>query len=206
MEFEHSAKTQELREKLIAFMEEHVYPNERRFHEEVAEGDRWQPTAVVEELKEKAKAQGLWNLFLPESEYGAGLTNVEYAPLCEIMGRVQWAPEVFNCSAPDTGNMETLVRYGSEEQKKEWLEPLLEGKIRSCFGMTEPAVASSDATNIESSIIRDGDEYVINGRKWWSSGANDPRCKIFIFMGKSDPDNENRHKQQSMIQIGRAHV
>ncbi|MBA1148745.1 acyl-CoA dehydrogenase [Ectothiorhodospiraceae bacterium WFHF3C12] len=203
MEFEHSAKTQELREKLIAFMEEHVYPNERRFHEEVAEGDRWQPTAVVEELKEKAKAQGLWNLFLPESEYGAGLTNVEYAPLCEIMGRVQWAPEVFNCSAPDTGNMETLVRYGSEEQKKEWLEPLLEGKIRSCFGMTEPAVASSDATNIESSIIRDGDEYVINGRKWWSSGANDPRCKIFIFMGKSDPDNENRHKQQSMILVPR---
>ncbi|MFZ5511591.1 MAG: acyl-CoA dehydrogenase family protein [Pseudomonadota bacterium] len=203
MEFEYSARTRELMQRLTAFMDEHVYPNERRFHEEVAQGDRWQPTRVVEELKEKARAQGLWNLFLPESEYGAGLTNMEYAPLCEIMGRVQWAPEVFNCSAPDTGNMEVLVRYGTPEQKKQWLEPLLEGRIRSCFAMTEPGVASSDATNIASSIARDGDHYVINGHKWWSSGANDPRCKVFIFMGKTDPDNPNRHRQQSMIIVPR---
>ncbi len=203
MEFEYSARTRELMQRLTAFMDEHVYPNERRFHEEVAQGDRWQPTRVVEELKEKARAQGLWNLFLPESEYGAGLTNMEYAPLCEIMGRVQWAPEVFNCSAPDTGNMEVLVRYGTPEQKKQWLEPLLEGRIRSCFAMTEPGVASSDATNITSSIARDGDHYVINGHKWWSSGANDPRCKVFIFMGKTDPDNPNRHRQQSMIIVPR---
>jgi acyl-CoA dehydrogenase len=203
MDFDYSIRTRELLARLNAFMDRHVYPNERRFHEEVAEGDRWQPTKLMEELKAKARAEGLWNLFLPESEYGAGLTNLEYAPLCEVMGRVIWAPEVFNCSAPDTGNMEVLVRYGTPGQKKQWLEPLLEGKIRSCFAMTEPAVASSDATNIESSIKREGNEYVINGRKWWSSGANDPRCKVFIFMGKSDPDNPSRHSQQSMILIPR---
>ncbi|MFA5120113.1 acyl-CoA dehydrogenase [Zavarzinia sp.] len=203
MDFEYSPKVQELRERVSAFMDEHVYPNEHRFEEEVAEGDRWQPTRVVEELKEKAKAAGLWNLFLPESELGAGLTNLEYAPLCEIMGRVHFAPEVFNCSAPDTGNMEVLARYGTEAQKQEWLLPLLDGKIRSCFAMTEPAVASSDATNIEASIRREGDHYVINGRKWWSSGANDPRCKVFIFMGKTDPNNPDRHRQQSMIIVPR---
>ncbi len=201
MDFEYSQKTKELMARLNAFMDQHIYPNERKFVEEVADGDRWQPTRIMEEMKAKAKAAKLWNLFLPESELGAGLTNLEYAPLCEIMGRVIWAPEVFNCSAPDTGNMEVLVRYGTPEQKKEWLEPLLEGKIRSCFTMTEPGVASSDATNIESSIKREGDEYVINGRKWWSSGANDPRCKIFIFMGKTDPNNPDRHKQQSMILV-----
>jgi acyl-CoA dehydrogenase len=203
MDFEYSAKTQDLLKRLNAFMDEHVYPNEQRFMAEVAEGDRWQPTEIIEELKAKAKAADLWNLFLPESKRGAGLTNLEYAPLCEVMGRVIWAPEVFNCSAPDTGNMEVFERYGSEEQKKQWLEPLLEGKIRSCFAMTEPGVASSDATNIESSIVRDGDEYVINGRKWWSSGGNDPRCKVFIFMGKTDPNNPDRHKQQSMIIVPR---
>jgi len=203
MDFEYSKKTQDLIARVSAFMNEHVCPNEARFHAEVAEGDRWQPTKVVEELKVKARAQGLWNLFLPESGHGAGLTNLEYAPLCEIMGRVTWAPEVFNCSAPDTGNMETLERYGSPEQKKQWLEPLLEGKIRSCFAMTEPAVASSDATNIQSSIVRDGGDYVINGRKWWSSGGNDPRCKLFIFMGKTDPGNPDRHKRQSMILVPR---
>ncbi len=203
MNFDYSEKTQELIARVSAFMDEHIYPNEQRFIDEVNEGDRWAPTAVVEELKVKAKEAGLWNLFLPESEHGAGLTNLEYAPLCELMGRVLWAPEVFNCNAPDTGNMEVLARYGTEAQKKEWLEPLLEGEIRSCFAMTEPDVASSDATNISSSIVRDGDEYVINGRKWWSSGGNDPRCKIFIFMGKTDPDNENRHMQQSMILVPR---
>jgi acyl-CoA dehydrogenase len=203
MDFEYSAKTQDLLKRLNAFMDEHVYPNEQRFMAEVAEGDRWQPTEIIEELKAKAKAADLWNLFLPESKRGAGLTNLEYAPLCEVMGRVIWAPEVFNCSAPDTGNMEVFERYGSDEQKKQWLEPLLEGKIRSCFAMTEPGVASSDATNIESSIVRDGDEYVINGRKWWSSGGNDPRCKVFIFMGKTDPNNPDRHKQQSMIIVPR---
>ncbi len=203
MNFEYSDKVQELAARVSAFMEEHVYPNEQRYAEEVADGDRWQPTAVIEELKAKAKAEGLWNLFLPESERGAGLTNLEYAPLCELMGRVQWASEVFNCSAPDTGNMETLERYASDALKEKWLQPLLEGEIRSCFAMTEPLVASSDATNIESSIKREGDEYVINGRKWWSSGAMDPRCKVFIFMGKTDPDNENRHKQQSMIVVPR---
>jgi len=203
MDFEYSPKTKALAARLAAFMDEHVYPNERRHTREVAEGDRWQPIPLVEELKEEARAQGLWNLFLPRSESGAGLTNLEYAPLCEIMGRVPWSPEVFNCSAPDTGNMETLERYGTPEQKKQWLDPLLEGQIRSCFAMTEPAVASSDATNIQSSIVRDGDDYVINGRKWWLSGACDPRCKVFIFMGKTDADHPDRHKRQSMIIVPR---
>ena len=202
MDFDYSPKVRELQARLTAFMEANVYPNEKRFHDEVDEGDRWQPTRVVEELKVKARAAGLWNLFLPASERGAGLTNLEYAPLCEIMGRVYWAPEVFNCSAPDTGNMEVFERYGTPAQKKEWLEPLLDGRIRSGFAMTEPAVASSDATNIQSSIARDGDGYVINGRKWWTSGAGDPRCAIFIFMGKSDP-NAERHRQQSMILVPR---
>ncbi|HJV01309.1 MAG TPA: acyl-CoA dehydrogenase family protein, partial [Burkholderiaceae bacterium] len=173
MDFEYSPKVQQLQARLTAFMDEHVYPAEPRFHAEVeanrAAGDAWIPTRVIEELKEKARAAGLWNLFLPESELGAGLTNLEYAPLCEIMGRVIWSAEVFNCSAPDTGNMEVLARYGTPAQQEQWLKPLLDGRIRSCFAMTEPAVASSDATNIESSIVRDGDEYVINGRKWWSS-------------------------------------
>ena len=203
MDFAHSPKVRELQARLAAFMDAHVYPNEERFDREVAEGDRWQPTALVEELKEKARAAGLWNLFLPASARGAGLTNVEYAPLCEIMGRVHWAPEVFNCNAPDTGNMETLERYGTEAQKREWLEPLLAGKIRSGFAMTEPAVASSDATNIQSAIVRDGDHYVINGRKWWTSGAGDPRCAIFIFMGKTDP-GAAKHQQQSMILVPRS--
>ena len=200
--FEHSDKTKDLIARVKAFMDEHIYPNEHRYHEEVNAGDdRWQPTQVVEEMKAKAKAAGLWNLFLPESEHGAGLTNLEYAPLCEEMGKVFWAPEVFNCSAPDTGNMEVFARYASPELQERWLKPLLAGEIRSCFAMTEPDVASSDATNIQSSIVRDGDEYVINGRKWWTTGAPDPRCKVMIFMGKTDPDNENRHKQQSMIVI-----
>jgi acyl-CoA dehydrogenase len=203
MDFAFSEKVQKLQARLTAFMDQYVYPNEETFQREVAEGDRWQPTRIVEELKQKAREQGLWNLFLPESEVGAGLTNLEYAPLCEIMGRVHWSPEVFNCSAPDTGNMEVLVRYGTPEQKKQWLQPLLKGEIRSCFAMTEPAVASSDATNIESRIERQGDHFVINGRKWWSSGAPDPRCKIFIFMGKSDPSNADKYKQQSMILVPR---
>jgi acyl-CoA dehydrogenase len=199
VEFEHSAKVRELQSRLSAFMSAHVYPNERRFHQEIATGDRWQPVPVIEELKRQARADGLWNLFLPESEYGAGLSNREYAPLCEIMGRSPgFAPEVFNCSAPDTGNMEVLVRYGTAEQKQRWLEPLLAGEIRSCFAMTEPDVASSDATNIRSTIARDGDDYVINGRKWWISGAGDPRCRVAIFMGRSNPDAP-RHQQQSMI-------
>jgi acyl-CoA dehydrogenase len=203
MDFEYSPKVKALQKRVGAFMDSHVYPNQKRYKEEVAAGDRWQPVAVIEELKTKARAEELWNLFLPESKRGAGLTNLEYAPLCEIMGRVAWAPEVFNCSAPDTGNMETIERYGTEAQKKEWLEPLLDGKIRSCFAMTEPRVASSDATNIESRIERRGDSYIINGRKWWSSGAPDPRCKLFIFMGKTDPSNPNRHQQQSMILVPR---
>ena len=202
MSFDPNPKTQDLLKRLTAFMDEHIYPNEHRFLEEVAQGDRWQPTQIIETLKDKAKAAGLWNLFLPESEHGAGLSNLEYAPLCEVMGRVMWSPEVFNCSAPDTGNMEVLARYGTEEHKRQWLAPLLNGEIRSCFAMTEPEVASSDATNISSSIKRDGDEYVINGRKWWSSGANDPRCKIFIFMGKTNPE-ASRHSQQSMILVPR---
>ena len=182
-------------------MDTHVYPNEATFHRQVAEGDRWQPTPIVEELKAKARAAGLWNLFLPASEYGAGLTNLEYAPLCEIMGRsIPIGPEVFNCSAPDTGNMEVLVRYGTPEQRRRWLEPLLAGEIRSCFAMTEPGVASSDATNIRSAIVRDGDHYVINGHKWWISGAGDPRCKVAIFMGQTSPAAA-AHQQQSMILV-----
>jgi len=201
MRFEHSAKVIDLLQRVTAFMQEHVYPNEATFHRQIATGERWQPTAIVEELKPKARAAGLWNLFLPESEYGAGLTNAEYAPLCELMGRVPgFGAEVFNCSAPDTGNMEVLVRYGTAEQRKQWLEPLLEGRIRSCFAMTEPDVASSDATNIRARIERDGDHYVLNGRKWWTSGAGDPRCKIAIFMGKSDPAAP-KHQQQSMILV-----
>jgi len=203
VDFEYSAKTKDLMARLTAFMDEHIYPNEKRYAAEQAQGERWKVLPLLEELKVKARAAGLWNLFLPQSKHGAGLTNLEYAPLCEIMGRVMWSPEVFNCSAPDTGNMETIERYGTPEQKKQWLEPLLEGKIRSCFAMTEPAVASSDATNIQSSIVRDGDHYVINGRKWFASGGNDPRCKIFIFMGKTDPDNPDRHKRQSMILVAR---
>jgi acyl-CoA dehydrogenase len=199
VKFEFSDKVKDLQHRLKAFMEEHVYPNERRHHEEI-ERNRWLPTKVIEELKPKARAAGLWNLFLPESENGAGLTNLEYAPLCEIMGRSHMAPEIFNCSAPDTGNMEVLARYGTPEQKEKWLKPLLAGEIRSCFGMTEPAVASSDATNIQASIVRDGEEYVIKGRKWWTSGAGDPRCKIVIFMGKTEP-SAPVHKQQSMILV-----
>ena len=200
MNFEFSDKVKALQKQLQAFMDEHIYPNEARYLAESEQADRWQPSRVIEELKPKARAAGLWNLFLPEDEHGAGLTNLEYAPLCEIMGRSPMAPEVFNCSAPDTGNMEVLARYGTPEQKERWLKPLLAGEIRSCFAMTEPAVASSDATNIESSIARDGDHYVINGRKWWSSGAGDPRCKIAIFMGKTDPAGP-KHKQQSMILV-----
>ncbi|MBL8486791.1 MAG: acyl-CoA dehydrogenase family protein, partial [Rhodocyclaceae bacterium] len=205
MDFAYSPKVQDLRKRVQAFMDKHIYPNEAAFDAEVEEnrrkGNVWLPTQMMERLKEQAKAEGLWNLFLPESKYGAGLTNLEYAPLCEIMGRSHIAPEAFNCSAPDTGNMETIERYGNEAQKKQWLEPLLEGKIRSGFAMTEPAVASSDATNIQASIVREGDEYVINGRKWWTSGAPDPRCRILIFMGKTDPDNPSRHSQQSMILV-----
>jgi len=200
MDFEFSDKVKSLQSRLRAFMDEHIDPNEQLFEQEIEQGNRWQPSGVIEELKPKARAAGLWNLFLPESEHGAGLTNLEYAPLCEIMGRVHWAPEVFNCSAPDTGNMEVLARYGTPEHKKRWLEPLLTGEIRSCFAMTEPGVASSDATNIEASIVRDGDHYVINGRKWWSSGGGDPRCKIAIFMGKSNPSGP-RHQQHSMILV-----
>ncbi|MGO9591522.1 MAG: acyl-CoA dehydrogenase family protein [Candidatus Acidiferrales bacterium] len=199
MIFEFSAKAKDMQSRLQAFMDDHVYPNEQRFQEEI-EQNRWRPTKIVEELKAKARAEGLWNLFLPDDEDGAGLTNLEYAPLCEIMGRSQMAAEVFNCSAPDTGNMEVLARYGTPEQKECWLKPLLAGEIRSCFAMTEPGVASSDATNIEASIVRDDHEYVVNGRKWWISGACDPRCKIAIFMGKTDR-SAPAHKQQSMILI-----
>jgi acyl-CoA dehydrogenase len=200
MMFEHSAKVKELQARLAAFLDEHVYPRERTYYAQLDEGSRWRVPPVMEELKARARADGLWNLFLPESEYGAGLTNLEYAPLCEIMGRSPIAPEVFNCSAPDTGNMEVLVRYATPEQKTRWLQPLLAGAIRSCFAMTEPDVASSDATNIRARIVRQGDEYVLNGRKWWISGAGDPRCKICIFMGKSDPDGP-AHQQQSMILV-----
>ncbi len=204
MDFGYSQKTQDLRDRVQAFMDEHVYPAEGRYAADVqantAAGKRWTPVQVIEELKPKARAAGLWNLFLPESELGAGLKNQEYAPLAEIMGAVPWASEVFNCSAPDTGNMEVLVRYGTEEHKQRWLQPLLRGEIRSAFAMTEPAVASSDATNIEARIERDGDSYVINGRKWWTSGAGDPRCAIYIFMGKTDP-TAPKHSQQSMILV-----
>jgi len=204
MNFDYTPKVEALREKLLAFFDEHVYPNEATFHAEVARnranGDAWVPTEIVETLKEKARAAGLWNLFLPASGRGAGLTNLEYAPLCEIMGRVPWAPEVFNCNAPDTGNMETLERYGTDAHKRQWLEPLLDGRIRSAFLMTEPDVASSDATNIQTQIVRDGDDYVINGHKWWSTGAGDPRCALYIVMGKTDPDAP-RHAQQSMILV-----
>jgi acyl-CoA dehydrogenase len=205
MQFSYSDKVIDLQKRVTAFMDEHVYPAEEAFEAEMdaarKSGNPWVPTRTVEALKEKARAAGLWNLFLPESDMGAGLTNLEYAPLCEIMGRSHIGPEAFNCSAPDTGNMETLARYGTKEQQDQWMKPLLAGEIRSAFAMTEPDVASSDATNIEASIERDGDEYVINGQKWWTSGANDPRCKILIFMGKTDPDNPNRHKQQSMILV-----
>jgi acyl-CoA dehydrogenase len=204
MNFDYTPKVQELQTKLMAFMDAEVYPNERRFRDEVesnrAKGNPWIPTKLVEELKTHARAAGLWNLFLPDSPGGAGLTNLEYAPLAEIMGRVTWAPEVFNCNAPDTGNMETIERYGTPEQKRQWLEPLLRGEIRSAFLMTEPAVASSDATNIECSMALDGDHYVVNGRKWWSSGAGDPRCKIYIVMGKTDP-SAPKHRQQSMLLV-----
>lgn len=199
MHFDFSDKTKELQRLLLAFMDQHIYPNEQRYHEEI-ERNRWQPTRIIEELKPKARDAGLWNLFLPDSEDGAGLTNSEYAPLCEIMGRSPMAPEVFNCSAPDTGNMEVLARYGTTEQKDRWLKPLLAGEIRSCFAMTEPSVASSDATNISARIMREGMEYVIHGRKWWASGAGDPRCKVAIFMGKTDP-SAPVHKQQSMILV-----
>src|SRR6202521_5435457 len=187
MDFEYSPKVKELQARLQAFMDQHIYPNEQRFYAEVAAGDRWEPTRIIEDLKPKAKAAGLWNLFLPESELGAGLSHLQYAPLCEIMGRISWSPEVFNCNAPDTGNMEVLARYGTPEQKKEWLEPLLQGTIRSSFSITEPGVASSDATNIQASIVRDGDGYILNGRKWWTTGAMHPDCKVLIFMGKSNP-------------------
>ena len=202
MNFEYTPRVQELRKKLSAFMAEHVYPNERRYYEHVRSDKRWEPVPVIEELKPKARAAGLWNLFLPHSpRVPEGLSNLEYAPLCEIMGRVSWAPELFNCSAPDTGNMETIERYGTEEQKKQWLDPLLEGRIRSAFLMTEPAVASSDATNIQMHIKREGNDYVINGTKWWSSGAGDPRCKIYIVMGKTNPDSPSKHSQQSMVLV-----
>src|SRR5271169_6041858 len=205
MEFEHSEKVRALQARVEAFMAEEIYPNEEALFAQVNEGDRWQPVPLLDELKAKARAQGLWNLFLPESEYGAGLTNLEYAPLCEIMGRSPWAPEAFNCSAPDTGNMEVLVRYGTPDQKKRWFEPLLAGEIRSAFAMTEPEVASSDATNIETRIRRDGNDYVVNGRKWWTSGALDPRCRILIVMGQSDPDNPDRYRRQSMILVPLPH-
>jgi acyl-CoA dehydrogenase len=204
MDFSHSAKVRLLQEQLNSFMDAHVYPAELRFDEEMGRnrqsGNAWQPSAIMEELKSQAKAQNLWNLFLPDSKHGAGLSNLEYAPLCEIMGRSHLAPEAFNCAAPDTGNMEVLARYATPEQQRRWLVPLLEGRIRSAFAMTEPAVASSDATNIQSSIVRDGDHYVINGRKWWTSGAGDPRCEILIFMGKTDPA-ARLHSQQSMILV-----
>src|SRR5579862_5153257 len=199
MNFDYSEKVKGLLKRLSAFMDEHIYPSEKRFHEEI-EKNRWIPGKVIEELKPKARAAGLWNLFLPDDEHGAGLTNLEYAPLCEIMGRSMMAPEVFNCSAPDTGNMEVLARYGTPEQKERWLKPLLGGEIRSCFAMTEPAVASSDATNIEASIVRDRDEYVLNGRKWWASGAGDPRCQLAIFLGKTNP-SAPPHQQQSMVLV-----
>jgi acyl-CoA dehydrogenase len=200
LNFDYSEKVQELRARLEAFVDEHVYPNEKTYAEQLDAENRWTVPQIMEELKAEARAAGLWNLFLPESEYGAGLTNLEYAPLCEVMGRSLIAPEIFNCNAPDTGNMEVLVRHGTPEQKERWLEPLLKGEIRSCFAMTEPDVASSDASNIRARIRRDGDEYVVNGRKWWSTGAGDPRCELAIVMGRSDPEAP-RHEQQSMILV-----
>jgi acyl-CoA dehydrogenase len=204
MDFNFSERVRDLQKKVGAFLDAHVYPNEHRFFEEIEEnrrkGNAWIPTRIIEDLKPKARAAGLWNLWRPK-DHGGALTNLEYAPMCEIMGRLAWAPEVFNCSAPDTGNMEVLLRYGTPEQQKQWLTPLLEGQIRSAFLMTEPEVASSDATNIQCRVERQGNEYVINGRKWWSSGAGDPRCKIYILMGKTDPDNADRHQQQSMILV-----
>ena len=202
MDFEYSTKVKDLLARVSGFMEKHVYPNEKLFNQQLDEGPtRWEIPPIMEELKSKAKSESLWNMFLPDSDRGFGLSNLEYAPLCEVMGRSPIGAEVFNCSAPDTGNMEVLERYGNDEHKRDWLEPLLNGEIRSAFAMTEPRVASSDATNIESSIRRDGDEYVINGRKWWTSGIGDPRCKVLIFMGKTDPDNPDRHKQQSMVVV-----
>ena len=215
MDFEFSDRTKALQEKLNKFMDEVIYPAETVYEEQMEKAkDRWQLPPVMEEVKAEAKKRGLWNMFLPaDRESGdthgtMGLSNLEYAPLCEILGRSSIASEATNCSAPDTGNMEVFARYGSKEHKEKWLKPLLNGEIRSCFAMTEPAVASSDARNVECRIESDGNEYVINGRKWWSSGAGDPRCKIYILMGKTDPDNPDRHKQQSMIlvQIGREHV
>jgi acyl-CoA dehydrogenase len=203
MDLDYSPKVQAWLTRLQLFMEQHIYPNEDAYRRQLETGDRWEPIGLVEQLKGKAREAGLWNLFLPESPHGAGLSNLEYAPLCEMMGRVEWASEVFNCSAPDTGNMETLERYGTEAQKREWLDPLLEGTIRSCFAMTEPAVASSDATNIETCIERAGDYYIINGHKWWSTGAPGRRCKLFIVMGKTDPGLPDRHRQQSMILVPR---
>ena len=204
MDFQHSDKVKDYQARLLRFFDEHIYPNEQRYEQDVADntkaGNRWAPTRIVEELKPLARAQGLWNLFCPHHEYGAGLNNMEYAPLAEIMGRVMWASEVFNCSAPDTGNMETIIQYGTAEQKARWLPDLLAGNTRSAFAMTEPAVASSDATNIETRIVREGEHYVINGRKWWISGAGDPRCAVYIVMGKNDPDAP-KHVQQSMILV-----
>jgi acyl-CoA dehydrogenase len=200
VDFEPNEKTRVALARVQEFMDEHIYPNEKTYYEQIgSQGDRWQVPPILEELKEKAKKKGLWNFFLPHSDRGPGFTNLEYAPLCEVMGRVSFASEVFNCSAPDTGNMEVLDRYGTEEQKKQWLEPLLDGKIRSCFGMTEPAVASSDATNIQTEIRRDGDDYVINGRKWWSSGILDPRCKILIVMGRTNPESDIHHQQSQIL-------
>ena len=203
MDFEHSPRVEDLRRQLLAFMDQHIYPNEELYYEQIEQGDRWTPPEMLDDLKRKAQAQGLWNLFLPATygDLSPGLSNLEYAPLAEIMGRVLWASEVFNCSAPDTGNMEVLARYGNPEQQANWLAPLMRGEIRSAFCMTEPDVASSDATNIETSIVRNGDEYVINGRKWWSSGACNKHCTIYIVMGKTDPQNENRYIQQSMILV-----
>jgi len=202
MDFEYSQRVKDLQKRLTAFMDEHIYPNEGKYYAHVRSDKRWEVVPIIEELKPLARKAGLWNLFLPHSKRAPeGLSNLEYAPLCEIMGRVSWSPEVFNCSAPDTGNMETIERYGTEEHKKQWLEPLLRGEIRSAFLMTEPGVASSDATNIQTQIKREGDDYVINGTKWWSSGAGDPRCKLYIVMGKTNPDHASRHSQQSMILV-----
>ncbi len=199
--FKFSEKSIKIQEKLKLFMESNVYPNESKITEEINSGNIWEPSNIIEDLKVKAKGEGLWNLFLPESDKGAGLSNLDYAPLCEIMGRSPYAPEIFNCNAPDTGNMEVFERYASEELKEKWLMPLLKGEIRSGFAMTEPQVASSDATNIEASIIKEGNSYVINGKKWWTSGAMDPRCRVLIFMGKTDPNNSDKHKQQSQIVV-----